>query len=160
MSRTWKIKQKYRVLILPELTYSSKQTTQQWRGFTQNKDWILYYTTNKYFIILINICKLARSQELTMHTANEQMFLKFLWSNAQWWFIELKHIALMTSIKDLCVTTILHLYSTQQKAWIFQLVTHFFTFFPAKTNFYSKTLRTSGTFTLWCCEYAYNIWHA
>jgi len=30
------------------------------------------------FIILINICKLVRSQALTMHIANELMFLKFL----------------------------------------------------------------------------------
>jgi len=65
----------------------------------------------------------------------------------------------MTSIKELCVTTILHLYSTQQNSWISELVTYFFTSVPSKINFYSKILRTSGTFTLWC-EYAYNIGHA
>jgi len=68
----------------------------------------------------------------------------------------------MTSIKELCVTTTLHLYSTQQNAWISQLFTYFFTSAAAKIiiTFYSKTLRTSATFTLWCCEHAYNIRHA
>jgi hypothetical protein len=81
-----------------------------------------------------------------MHTANELMFLKFLWCNAQWWFVEPKHVALMTCIKEMCLTAILHLYSTQQNAWISQLVIYFYTPVPTKIiiNFYSETLRTVG----------------
>ena len=52
-------KQKYRVLNLPKLTYSSTQTTQQRRGFTQNRDRNYYYAKNApHIYMLVIICKL------------------------------------------------------------------------------------------------------
>lgn len=48
-----------------------------------------------------------------MHIANLIPFSKFLYSNARWWFVEPKLLALMTNIKETGLTAILRLYSKQ-----------------------------------------------